>query len=118
VAYTVAATSGLPDFDQGLATGLTTMTLQVSSTIGAPILSAIAASRPILLPGLHLAVIISVAAIVIIAAFIWTGLRPRPQPTVTAARHRADSQARPGAQRQEPSAIGTGRRVREESTYR
>jgi MFS family permease len=118
VAYTVAATSGLPDFDQGLATGLTTMTLQVSSTIGAPILSAIAASRPILLPGLHLAVIISVAAILIIAAFIWTGLRPRPQPTVTAARHRADSQARTGAQRQEPSAIGTGRRVREESTYR
>lgn len=32
VSYTVTATSGLPDSDQGLATGLTTLILQVGAT--------------------------------------------------------------------------------------
>ncbi|WP_425444348.1 MFS transporter [Saccharothrix carnea] len=45
VAYMVTATSGLPDDEQGLATGLTSMTQQVGITIGIPILSAIASSR-------------------------------------------------------------------------
>ncbi|MEC3977531.1 MFS transporter [Amycolatopsis sp. H20-H5] len=45
VGYLVTATSGLPDDQQGLATGITTMTQQVSITIGIPIMSAIATSR-------------------------------------------------------------------------
>ncbi len=45
VAYLVTATSGLPDEQQGLATGLTTMTQQVALTLGIPILSAIANAR-------------------------------------------------------------------------
>ena len=45
VSYMVTATSGLSDDEQGLATGLTSMTQQVGITIGIPILSAIASSR-------------------------------------------------------------------------
>ena len=80
VSYTVTATSGLPDSQQGLATGLTTLTLQTGATIGAPVLSAIAASRAILLSGIHLAIAVNVAVTAIIVTLIWTGLRPRLQP--------------------------------------
>ncbi|WP_228470985.1 MFS transporter [Streptomyces alkaliphilus] len=45
VAYTVTATSGISDEEQGLATGLITMTQQIGFTIGIPIMSAIAATR-------------------------------------------------------------------------
>jgi MFS family permease len=79
VSYTVTATSGLPDADQGLATGLATMTLRVGSVIGAPILSAIAAGRANLLGGIHLAVAVDVLVTVTAVALIWTGLRPRTQ---------------------------------------
>ena len=44
------ATSGLPDGEQGLATGLTTMSQQVGITMGIPIMSAIA-TAPDSLPG-------------------------------------------------------------------
>ena len=39
VAYTVTGTSGLPDQEQGLATGLTSMTQQVALTVGIPFLA-------------------------------------------------------------------------------
>lgn len=42
VGFMVTATSGLPDGDQGLATGLTTMSQQVGITLGTPIMSTIA----------------------------------------------------------------------------
>lgn len=45
VAYTVTATSGLPDDEQGLATGLSTLTQQVGITLGIPILSTVATAR-------------------------------------------------------------------------
>lgn len=45
VSYMVTATSGLSNDEQGLATGLTSMTQQVGITAGIPILSAIANSR-------------------------------------------------------------------------
>lgn len=41
VGFMVTATSGLPDSDQGLATGLTTMSQQVGITMGTPIMSAV-----------------------------------------------------------------------------
>jgi MFS family permease len=93
VAYTVTATSDLPDSDQGLATALTTLTLQVSTTIGAPILSAIAASQASLLNGIHLAITVNTAVTVIIVALIWTGLRPRLRPAARRADERADGRA-------------------------
>jgi hypothetical protein len=42
VAFTVTATSGLPDEEQGLATGLTSMTQQAGITVGIPVLGAVA----------------------------------------------------------------------------
>ena len=45
VGYNVTATSGLPNEEQGLATGLATTTQQVALTVGIPIMSAIAATR-------------------------------------------------------------------------
>ncbi|HEX4225582.1 MAG TPA: MFS transporter [Pseudonocardiaceae bacterium] len=45
VAFMVTATSGLPDSEQGLATGLTTMSQQVGITLGIPIMSAVVTFR-------------------------------------------------------------------------
>jgi MFS family permease len=45
VSYSVTATSGLPDEEQGVATGLVTTTQQVGLTIGIPLLSAVASAR-------------------------------------------------------------------------
>jgi EmrB/QacA subfamily drug resistance transporter len=45
VGFMVTATSGLPDDEQGLATGLATMSQQVGITMGIPIMSAIATGR-------------------------------------------------------------------------
>ncbi|HEY7485576.1 MAG TPA: MFS transporter [Streptosporangiaceae bacterium] len=72
VAYTVTATSGLPNEEQGLATGLTTMTQQVALTLGIPVLSAIATARShalagtvsatdAVLGGIHAAILANVA---------------------------------------------------------
>ena len=41
VGFMVTATSGLPEDEQGLATGLTTMSQQVGITMGTPIMSAV-----------------------------------------------------------------------------
>jgi MFS family permease len=62
VAYTVTGTSGLPNEEQGLATGLTSMTQQVAITVGIPILSAIAATQSVRLTASM--------------ALIWLRLRP------------------------------------------
>jgi MFS family permease len=77
VAYTVTGTSGLPNEEQGLATGLTLMTQQVAITIGIPILSAVAATRGAELAGLHLALGVNVAVTLASVVLIWFGLRPR-----------------------------------------
>ena len=45
VGYVVTSTSGLPDAEQGLATGLVTMSQQVGITMGIPIMSAIVTAR-------------------------------------------------------------------------
>jgi predicted MFS family arabinose efflux permease len=42
VGFMVTATAGLPDDEQGLATGLATMSQQVGITLGTPVMSAIA----------------------------------------------------------------------------
>lgn len=77
VAYTVTGTSGLPDAEQGLATGLTLMTQQVAITSGIPILSAVAATRGGDLAGTHLALVVDVIVTVAGAVLVWVGLRPR-----------------------------------------
>lgn len=77
VAYTVAGTSGLPDDQQGLATGLTSMTQQVAITVGIPILGSLAATQATSQAGLRLALIIDAAVVVVGAGLVWHGLRPR-----------------------------------------
>lgn len=85
VAYTVTATSGLPDSEQGLATGLTALSQQVAVTLGIPVLSAIAATRTVELDGIHLALAVNVIVTLVATAFIWFGLRPRVGQPVAAA---------------------------------
>ncbi|HEX7291142.1 MAG TPA: MFS transporter [Conexibacter sp.] len=77
VAYTVTATSGLPDDEQGLATGLTSMTQQVALTVGIPILGSVAATQSVELTGIHLALGANAAAVLVAVACVWFGLRPR-----------------------------------------
>ncbi|GAB3836538.1 MFS transporter [Dactylosporangium cerinum] len=76
VAYTVTGTSGLANEEQGLATGLTSMTQQVAITVGIPVLSSVAATQSAELPGIHLALGVDVAVTLVSAAVIWFGLRP------------------------------------------
>jgi ABC-type proline/glycine betaine transport system permease subunit len=77
VAYTVTATSGLPDGEQGLATGLSTLTQQVALTIGIPLVSAVVATRSSVLGGIHAAVVVDVAITLAGALVIHRGLRRR-----------------------------------------
>ncbi|MEW9552505.1 MFS transporter [Nonomuraea sp. NPDC050783] len=83
VAYTVTGTSGLPNEEQGLATGLTTMTQNVAITIGIPILGAIAASQTPELTGIHLALTVNVIVTLVSAVLVLAGLRPRTAPAAT-----------------------------------
>lgn len=75
VAFTVTATSGLPDGEQGLATGLTSMTQQVAITVGIPVLGAVAATQAGQLEGIRLALGIGVTTVLITAALVASGLR-------------------------------------------
>lgn len=84
VAYTVTATSGLPNEEQGLATGLTSMTQQVAITIGIPILSAVAATQSAQLTGIRLALAVNVVVTLTSVFLVWFGLRSRDD-TATAA---------------------------------
>jgi len=81
VAFMVTATSGsgLPDSEQGLATGLATMTQQVAVAIGVPVLSAVAATQANLLGGIQLAVAVNVLVTLTVVALVWAGLRARPE---------------------------------------
>jgi MFS family permease len=80
VAYTVTATSGLPNHEQGLATGLTSMTQQVALTVGIPLLASIAATQAELLPGIRLALGIDVFVTLTSTVLIWWRLGARRRP--------------------------------------
>ncbi|MEV6761513.1 MFS transporter [Streptomyces sp. NPDC051105] len=73
VGFMVTATSGLADHEQGLATGLATMTQQVGITMGTPIMSAIATAAmtgtgaSAVLGGLRTAIAVN-AALVLVGA--------------------------------------------------
>lgn len=87
VGFMVTATSGLPDEEQGLATGLATMTQQVGITLGIPVMSAIATARmggasgpDAVLSGVSTAVLVNsllVAAGSALAALFLAPRRPR-----------------------------------------
>ncbi|WP_329306357.1 MFS transporter [Streptomyces sp. NBC_01260] len=95
VGFMVTATSGLPDDEQGLATGLATMTQQVGITLGIPVMSAIATARmsglgdsgpQAVLSGVAVAILVN-SALVLAGALLAGGLlgrrragrHPRPE---------------------------------------
>ncbi|MEV3981491.1 MFS transporter [Nonomuraea sp. NPDC049758] len=80
VAYTVTGTSGLPDEEQGLATGLTSMTQQVAVTVGIPLLGAVAATRAGEPAGIRLALLVDVAVTLAAVVLISYGLRRNARP--------------------------------------
>ncbi|WP_405730279.1 MFS transporter [Streptomyces sp. NBC_01537] len=77
VSYGVTATSGLPDDEQGLATGLVTSSQQIGITIGIPLLSALAATRSDLLSGIKLALGVDAGVVAVVAVLVAIGLRSR-----------------------------------------
>jgi EmrB/QacA subfamily drug resistance transporter len=85
VGFMVTATSGLPDEEQGLATGMTTMSQQIGITVGIPIMSAIATARmhalggenaDTVLSGVTTAVVVNAALCVVAAIALGAFLRP------------------------------------------
>ncbi|WP_406284142.1 MFS transporter [Streptomyces sp. NBC_00209] len=86
VGFMVTATSGLPDEEQGLATGLATMTQQVGITLGIPVMSALATARMTalgdtgpdgVLSGVSVAVLVNSALVLAGALLAGTFLRTR-----------------------------------------
>ncbi|MFG1998279.1 MFS transporter [Spirillospora sp. NPDC048911] len=77
VAFMGTATSGLPDEEQGLATGLATMTQQVAITLGIPVMSAVAtAGGGSVLGGIHTATVVN-AAVALAGAALAAGFLGR-----------------------------------------
>ncbi|MEU9700871.1 MFS transporter [Streptomyces sp. NPDC047981] len=69
VGFMVTATSGLPDSEQGMATGLATMTQQIGITMGTPIMSAVVVTSATVFDGIGIAVLVN-AAIVVVGAVL------------------------------------------------
>ncbi|RFU41460.1 MFS transporter [Actinomadura logoneensis] len=66
VAFMVTATSGLPDADQGRATGVATMTQQIGITLGTPVMSAVviaSSTAADVLPGIRVAIGVNAALV-------------------------------------------------------
>ncbi|MCX4667298.1 MFS transporter [Streptomyces sp. NBC_01381] len=75
ISYGVTVTSGVPDEEQGLATGLVTSTQQVGITVGIPLLGAIATTGTDLLAGTRTVLLIDTAVVLATAALVAAGLR-------------------------------------------
>ena len=87
VGFMVTATSGLPDAEQGLATGLASMSQQVGITLGIPVMSSIVAARvgalggetpAHVLSGVTLAIAVNAAACLATAALVALVIRGDP----------------------------------------
>ncbi|WP_327069979.1 MFS transporter [Kitasatospora sp. NBC_01250] len=85
VGFMVTATSGLPDHEQGMATGLATMTQQIGITMGTPIMSSIVATQTTahtnahsVLDGVGLAVLVN-ALLVLVGVLTTVFLRRRKE---------------------------------------
>ncbi|MBB4983421.1 MULTISPECIES: MFS transporter [Streptomyces] len=72
VGFMVTATSGIPDGEQGMATGLATMTQQIGITMGTPVMSAVVVTAPVLLDGIGRAVLVNAA--IVAAGAVLSGL--------------------------------------------
>lgn len=86
VGFMVTATSGLPDTEQGLATGLATMSQQVGITLGTPVMSAVATAAGAttaghVLHGVEVALAVN-AAVCIAAALLFALTLPAARSAV------------------------------------
>ncbi|MFJ2826715.1 MFS transporter [Streptomyces sp. NPDC087263] len=80
ISYGLTVTSGVPDEEQGLATGLVTSTQQVGITIGIPILGVLATTSTDLLSGVHTVLTLDTGILLVAAVLVGVGLRrSRPE---------------------------------------
>lgn len=77
ISYGLTVTSGVPDGEQGLATGLVTSTQQVGLTIGIPLLGVLATTSGDLLSGVHTVLTLDAAIVLVAAVLVALGLRNR-----------------------------------------
>ncbi|MFJ6795104.1 MFS transporter [Streptomyces sp. NPDC091268] len=77
ISYGLTVTSGVPDGEQGLATGLVTTTQQVGLTIGIPLLGVLATTRPSLFDGVRTVLAVDAALVVAAALLVAVGLGRR-----------------------------------------
>ncbi|MFE2166634.1 MFS transporter [Streptomyces sp. NPDC059447] len=77
ISYGLVVTSGVPDSEQGLATGLVTTTQQVGLTIGIPLLGVLATTQASLFGGVRTVLAIDAAIVLAAALLVALGLRRR-----------------------------------------
>ncbi|MEU5436923.1 MFS transporter [Streptomyces sp. NPDC020719] len=77
ISYGLTVTSGVPDEEQGLATGLVTTTQQVGITIGIPLLGVLATTGDSLFDGVRTVLLIDAVIVVAAAALVALGLGRR-----------------------------------------
>lgn len=71
IAYGLTVTSGVPDAEQGLATGLVTTTQQVGLTVGIPLLGVLSTTQGSLFDGVRL--VVAAAAVILVATGLVVG---------------------------------------------
>ena len=77
ISYGLTVTSGVPDEEQGLATGLVTSTQQVGITVGIPLLGVLATTSDDLLAGVHTVLALDAAVVLAAAVLVAAGLGRR-----------------------------------------
>ncbi|MFI5853736.1 MFS transporter [Streptomyces parvulus] len=77
ISYGLTVTSGVPDEEQGLATGLVTSTQQVGITVGIPLLGVLATTSADLRSGVHTVLLLDAAIVLAAAVLVAAGLRTR-----------------------------------------
>lgn len=75
ISYGLTVTSGVPDEEQGLATGLVTSTQQVGITVGIPLLGVLATTATDLPSGVHTVLVLDAAIVLAAAVLVAVGLR-------------------------------------------
>jgi MFS family permease len=84
ISYGLTVTSGVPDAEQGLATGLVTSTQQVGITVGIPLLGVLATASDDLLSGVHTVIAVDAGIVLVAAVLVAVGLRRRASGAVEA----------------------------------
>ncbi|MBT2400966.1 MFS transporter [Streptomyces sp. ISL-100] len=75
ISYGLIVTSGVPDEEQGLATGLVTTTQQVGLTVGIPLLGVLATTQGALFDGVRTVLAVDAALVLVAAVLVGIGLR-------------------------------------------